>query len=285
MKNSVKENKNKKLLKFGIIAIVSAIFLLSTGVYFVFGSSSKGDFDDGNKKDDESVQIAVTKIDLRKEVGLSIMSSDEYVSLKKSLKINDTNIDIEINKLEINPDFGFRELKLNSEVIHNLEGKLQLEGIEALVQFEGIEVLQDLIVIYWSHVGGGVPYIPAFVINQQGEVILDISKINFGENFLIQDYSYSHTNIARVKDNKIIVTIDKEAYSSTCPSEYNCLSGAFDGNTVTKDNYNEYVDRIYSTTFEIGYLGNQMFSEPKIIEEIKLKDKYSLEHFNTKRGA
>jgi len=140
-----------------------------------------------------------------------------------------------------------------------------------------IEIFQDLFIIK--------PFPPmltagkhsTMVINKTGKIVLDFGQLD------LEGFSYSggsNVGAYEITNNKIIL----ERTHAYIGGTHDCFNASvaidFDGFTcVTKDNYYEYVEFIYKANFEIEYLGNDKFSDPKKIQELKFKEVYPIEYF------
>lgn len=290
MENQIEKSKSNKTII--VIIVILSLLVVGLGGYFVYdrymsnaNSEEKGN--DSNKNNNDN-RPAVTKIDLRKECYTTEnrvnANGQEYdVDLapdcSKYLTLNDENIDLVIKaKTESeNCDFCARYM------IIELNNKILFEYlVDDYMQIETIEAFNNLIVITPASMDGAEDVAPIIIINQQGNIVLDLAKVDFGKDFTYNDYR-SHPGSVEIKGDKLIIKKDKGDYGGgyICENDGECFPTQFDNNytMITKDNWNNYAERIFETIFEIEYLGNNKFSDPKKIEETKFKDKYPLSYF------
>jgi len=277
------------------LMICAIVFILALGAYlFLYvknATNNEGDESipkENNNKEENVVEDEPkeTIFDIREDCPSAwyIEDNPELVCEKELLFGEETlNFRIEILPNREFPDEAglYQRIVLNDKPIFELTRLYGNDKNSADVI--KIELFEDVIIITPAAIDGAGFAKPIIIIDHNGKVILDF----YGNSVIKGHFSREQSKGDKyfIIGNKIIYETTYELFGRpSCDNVHplTCvhIHGASDPwITVTKNNYEQHRNLVISRKFEVEYLGNSKFSEIKIIEEVRLSEKYSSEHF------
>ena len=250
------DNKKKNIIT---IIVVIAVLMIGVGGYFTYNeffSGSKTNDEDSSDKvkaDPNSFFKIEDDCDMEKE---KICSKELVMSGKK------VNIVVE--------QITNEEMSITRVASMKVDDKsFDINETSSLIS---IKAFKDLLIVETTGVH--------FNYHASYDIIdLDMNVV-FTSNS--NDFGYDGMSMTVIGDNDLMdpwysINGDKLIFAATRGAagfavDQNCYFYFKNYTGINKENYEEIKDEIFTATFEVEYLGNGQFAEPKLVSSTKVKD-------------